>query len=422
MECSICYDPVKVAAKIQCNHIFCDDCLRSWKTKKMNCPVCRKILPPSLSYRTRRKIYGDDVSNLLSFWRELHYSEKTMEMMKIIITMYQYLFPLQYLDKYIMHYREFFICQLVHNTWYDIFENEKFIITSYYINLSLMDTTLSDYAEQKKKYKNETLEKIRLSKMVEKCKTLTNILSFYYNEHYQNSLKLYQNLFEIPNSYSIDESGLDKISFSCYKKHVIDYFEKIWQNYERDIKLDDEPSVEVNVDDNGTIDQINDVTSDDVTIVFDSIENKADMTENFIMSNILRDEDTEDSIYKFLGKYSKILLSVSNNNTFWTLAFDRFSQNLEWFITQATLYHFFDCVDNFPLIFFFHRHGMIINNILKIQKKIPSRLYREWKIFEEKIKEIMRKKDIARNITVYEKSDIVDMCIENLVEKIFLNL
>lgn len=42
-DCNICMEEKKNGILLNCNHIFCEDCLREWLTKnKKTCPTCRK--------------------------------------------------------------------------------------------------------------------------------------------------------------------------------------------------------------------------------------------------------------------------------------------------------------------------------------------------------------------------------------------
>lgn len=42
-ECSICMDNKHNGILLNCNHIFCEDCLKKWLTTVKNtCPSCRK--------------------------------------------------------------------------------------------------------------------------------------------------------------------------------------------------------------------------------------------------------------------------------------------------------------------------------------------------------------------------------------------
>lgn len=44
-ECTICFENKEQGIKLECNHIFCKDCLEEWLTKTKNtCPVCRKVV------------------------------------------------------------------------------------------------------------------------------------------------------------------------------------------------------------------------------------------------------------------------------------------------------------------------------------------------------------------------------------------
>lgn len=42
-ECNICMEQKEKGVLLDCNHIFCEDCLKEWLTKKkITCPTCRK--------------------------------------------------------------------------------------------------------------------------------------------------------------------------------------------------------------------------------------------------------------------------------------------------------------------------------------------------------------------------------------------
>lgn len=42
-ECNICMEEKKKGILLDCNHIFCENCLKEWLTKsKKTCPTCRK--------------------------------------------------------------------------------------------------------------------------------------------------------------------------------------------------------------------------------------------------------------------------------------------------------------------------------------------------------------------------------------------
>lgn len=42
-ECSICFENKKDNIKLNCEHIYCNRCIKKWLTEKSNtCPTCRK--------------------------------------------------------------------------------------------------------------------------------------------------------------------------------------------------------------------------------------------------------------------------------------------------------------------------------------------------------------------------------------------
>jgi len=42
-ECIICFDEkIKLCRELNCNHIFCAECIDKWFLKSNNCPICKK--------------------------------------------------------------------------------------------------------------------------------------------------------------------------------------------------------------------------------------------------------------------------------------------------------------------------------------------------------------------------------------------
>lgn len=39
--CPICFEAFNNASKLQCNHVFCEECIATWLDKESTCPVCR---------------------------------------------------------------------------------------------------------------------------------------------------------------------------------------------------------------------------------------------------------------------------------------------------------------------------------------------------------------------------------------------
>jgi hypothetical protein len=44
MDCSICFDEIKEEdkKKINCNHVFHEECINKWFKRSHKCPLCRK--------------------------------------------------------------------------------------------------------------------------------------------------------------------------------------------------------------------------------------------------------------------------------------------------------------------------------------------------------------------------------------------
>jgi len=43
-QCPICQDALKSPLKLDCGHIYCDDCIGEWLERERTCPMCRKVV------------------------------------------------------------------------------------------------------------------------------------------------------------------------------------------------------------------------------------------------------------------------------------------------------------------------------------------------------------------------------------------
>ena len=61
-NCSICFNNIKDNVTLDCNHIFCGNCILKWICTTANCPLCRSpvnefLKEKSLEYGVLNKIY-----------------------------------------------------------------------------------------------------------------------------------------------------------------------------------------------------------------------------------------------------------------------------------------------------------------------------------------------------------------------------
>ena len=72
--CSICLNSTKSRIKIQCEHVFCKECIIKWICVNRNCPMCRtdiedtKIIEQSIKFGIKNKllIYMEECSIKIS--------------------------------------------------------------------------------------------------------------------------------------------------------------------------------------------------------------------------------------------------------------------------------------------------------------------------------------------------------------------
>lgn len=60
--CPICQEPAATAVKLDCNHVFCDECITEWleRDKDKTCPMCRSSVAGA-----GLKSFGDGATSLL---------------------------------------------------------------------------------------------------------------------------------------------------------------------------------------------------------------------------------------------------------------------------------------------------------------------------------------------------------------------
>uniref|UniRef100_A0A915ESQ6 RING-type domain-containing protein n=1 Tax=Ditylenchus dipsaci TaxID=166011 RepID=A0A915ESQ6_9BILA len=57
-HCTICYGDFGSPIKLNCNHIFCSDCIRTWLDREVTCPICRAtVTKEDNNYRNGNSIF-----------------------------------------------------------------------------------------------------------------------------------------------------------------------------------------------------------------------------------------------------------------------------------------------------------------------------------------------------------------------------
>ncbi|XP_065224870.1 E3 ubiquitin-protein ligase rnf8-A-like [Planococcus citri] len=65
LQCCICFDIYKHPCVTECEHIFCDKCLETWKNQNRTCPVCRTVLTRSEKKLIRLDNFIEKVTGML---------------------------------------------------------------------------------------------------------------------------------------------------------------------------------------------------------------------------------------------------------------------------------------------------------------------------------------------------------------------
>jgi len=58
-ECVICRDAYVTPIKLECNHIFCEDCIEEWFKREKTCPICRHEIKSA-----GKLLYADGSTNI----------------------------------------------------------------------------------------------------------------------------------------------------------------------------------------------------------------------------------------------------------------------------------------------------------------------------------------------------------------------
>ena len=67
-KCPICFESINKIQfiKTRCNHIFHSQCLKKWKSKQNQCPICREALCDCMSCSVQDKIKESSLHNNIS--------------------------------------------------------------------------------------------------------------------------------------------------------------------------------------------------------------------------------------------------------------------------------------------------------------------------------------------------------------------
>ena len=77
--CPICYQPLMNPETTQCGHVFCKNCLRTWKRQSDSCPSCRQNIstrPPVMTEASPARAAITDLENTI---RDLELSFNAMQ-------------------------------------------------------------------------------------------------------------------------------------------------------------------------------------------------------------------------------------------------------------------------------------------------------------------------------------------------------
>jgi hypothetical protein len=59
-QCIICLDKINMPSKlIECEHIFCKECIEQWANKSSTCPLCKLVFKKIIYYDMRQNLLGE---------------------------------------------------------------------------------------------------------------------------------------------------------------------------------------------------------------------------------------------------------------------------------------------------------------------------------------------------------------------------
>ena len=141
--CAICFDMKTNETRLfHCSHSFCRDCIENWKKDHIDCPLCRKISFPKVSFETRRRvIQKHNLEDLTEFF--ILYIRK-----KMLIN-----------ERDFTYYKEIFEVFLLYPHFYFNDGNLRKIII-YKINVDMKEK-MSNWTFKEKRQMNQLLESVK---------------------------------------------------------------------------------------------------------------------------------------------------------------------------------------------------------------------------------------------------------------------
>lgn len=141
--CAICFEIKTNETRLSnCSHSFCRDCIENWKKDHIDCPLCRKISFPKVSFETRKRVLQkDNVQDLTNFF--ILYIKK-----KIVIH-----------DRDFVYYKEIFEAFLLYP---HLFFNDGHFrnIIIHKVNVEMKDK-MTKWTLKEKRQMNQLLESVK---------------------------------------------------------------------------------------------------------------------------------------------------------------------------------------------------------------------------------------------------------------------
>ena len=419
MDCSICYETIKEKALVDCNHNFCHSCIQKWKHQKMSCPLCREILPPVIRFCTRKKMYGEDSSNLLRFWKEVQLSPRFVNLMQNILKHYRFIYPLKFLRIYQKELQKNFVQKILKDEMENIIEEKTKLCENYQESSSFLSSS-DPYATSKNLHlKRELKHSIEKLQDIHKKQAFENALQLFNHAIYQYTNTVFREFHKNQKRPLKDKTSIFEISFCFFEMEMRFVFDQEWDYY----FLDSDP-LDFTVLENETLESEtlgnetleNDPEDGINTLFASSLEQSTDTIESINVSQVEWDVETEilddiidwttfHELYKNTFYKDPYPVSYFTNSSF--------KNDFEWFFDLTEKYYFSAVGINTDLACFFEEYQCLIDDILIEYCERKSKSVKKWENFQNRYFSQAAKNNSTNDESFYK--NMVRVCVGFIV-------
>ena len=432
MDCSICYETIQEKALVDCNHNFCHPCIQRWKHQKMSCPLCREILPPVIRFCTRNKVYGEDSSNLLKFWKEVQLSPRFVNFLQNILKHYRHIYPLKFLRIYQKELQKNFVREIVKDEVENILEEKAKLCENFKESSSLLSSSDTYAASKHLHLKTELRHSIEKLQEVHKQKAFENALQLFNHAIYQYTNTVFREFHKNQQQPLKDKTSIFEISSCFFKMEIRFVFDQEWDYYFLHSDPFDFTVLEFQIDENQTFENEVEDSTDSLFALIHEESTHAQSMDSIPVSQLEWDLESRDGPSDQLQTESDTetenLDEIIDPTVFHELYKHTFykdpyptayftngscENDFEWFFNLTEKYYFDSPTINADLTCFFEEYQPLIDDIFIEYCEKKSKSVQKWKNFKNRYFTPATAKNLRYNENFYK--NIVRMCIGFIV-------